>query len=514
MQRLIYIGMIGFAAACQESGLSELKDPNDGGGMEIEVTPSALDFGTLGAEDPASLRTFTISSIGVDDATVSAIEIQGADATSYTLVIPFMETVLSPGESTDIQVSFIPDGANALNAEAVVFSDDPENGQIPVQLIGDGAIPDLVITPDPLNFGATYVGCQMDNEITLTNVGSETLEIYSVSDIEDAFTINNMPSLPLVLLPNEEYILDVTFTPDIEGTYSSEVTVISNDPEGNEVAIQSGIGQYIASYEDFWENPVDPPSDIVFSVDQSCSMSDDNALLASNFSTFISQLSNYTTDWQIMIANADNGCNNGGIYNPNTPNYVSSFQSQVQTGGAGYNTERLLTIVSSAIENTDAGECNYGFLRSNAMLHIIMVSDEPDQSSSGHSTYVNQIIAKKGAPENVRMSVIYNPNNHVGRYTGAANDTGGLIFDIRNSNWASPSNLQLLAEASVISDQYDLGNPALEHTIQVFVNGFEVAYSSGNWHYDSGANAVVFDQNPPQEGDTISITYAVPASCE
>lgn len=514
MQRILYMGMIGFVTACQESNLNELKEPYDAGGMAIEVTPAALDFGTLTADDAASLRTFTITSVGVNDLTVSAIELQGNDATSYSLMIPFMETVLSPQEAVDIQVAFLPDGANALQAEAIVFSDDPDNEAVSVQLIGQGAIPDLVITPDPLNFGATYVGCHMENNITLTNAGSDTLNVYSISDIPDAFTINNMPSFPFSLEPNEEYVLDVTFTPDIEGTYSSSINVISDDPDGNEAATQSGIGQYIASYQDYWENPVDPPSDILFSVDQSCSMSDDNALLASNFSTFISQLSNYTTDWQIMIANADNGCNNGGIYTPNVPNYVSSFQSNVQTGGGGSNTEKLLTIVSSAIENTDPGECNYGFLRPNAMLHIITVSDEPDQSSYSYSTYVNQIIAKKGAPENVRISVIYNPNDHWGNYTGAANDTGGLIFDIRNSNWASASNLQLLAEASIISDQYDLNNPALEHTIQVYVNGYEVSLSSGNWHYDSAANAVVFDQSPPQEGDTITITYATAATCE
>ena len=514
MQRIIYMGMIAFATACQESSLNELKDPSDAGGMAIEVSPSALDFGTLSAEDAAALRTFTITSVGVDDLTVSAIEMQGEAASSYTLVIPFMETILSPGESTDIQVSFFPDGANSLAAEAVVFSDDPDNEAVPVQLVGNGAVPDLVITPDPLNFGAAYVGCHMDNSITLTNVGSETLDVYSISDIPDAFSIQNMPSFPFSLEPNEEYVLDVIFTPDIEGTYSSSIEVISSDPQGAETATQSGIGQYIASYQDYWENPVEPPSDILFSVDQSCSMSDDAALLASNFSTFISELSNYTTDWQIMIANADNGCNNGGIYTPTTPNYISSFDANIQTGGNGYNTERLLTIVSSAIENTDAGECNSGFLRPNAMLHIITVSDEPDQSSSGHSTYVNQIIAKKGSPDNVRISVIYNPNDNWGRYTSAANDTGGLIFDIRNSNWASPSNLQLLAEASVISDQYDLENIPLEHTIQVYVNGYEVSISSGNWHYEASTNAVVFDANPPQEGDNITITYSTPANCE
>ena len=54
------------------------------------------------------------------------------------------------------------------------------------------------------------------------------------------------------------------------------------------------------------------PSDIIFAVDQSCSMDDDAANLASNFSSFIGQLSNYSNDWQIMVVNDDNGCTNLG----------------------------------------------------------------------------------------------------------------------------------------------------------------------------------------------------------
>ena len=41
-------------------------------------------------------------------------------------------------------------------------------------------------------------------------------------------------------------------------------------------------------------------------------MYDDAALLASSFSSFISQLSNYSTDWQIMVSNNDDGCTNSG----------------------------------------------------------------------------------------------------------------------------------------------------------------------------------------------------------
>jgi hypothetical protein len=92
--------------------------------------------------------------------------------------------------------------------------------------------------------------------------------------------------------------------------------------------------------------------------------------------------------------------------------------------------------------------------------------------------------------------------------------TGGLLFDITNSssnNWASPSNLALLAEASVIPDRYNLDQPAVESTVEVYINGYLV---QGNWYYDDAQQAVVFDSNPPGEGDTIEISYAALAECE
>jgi hypothetical protein len=239
-------------------------------------------------------------------------------------------------------------------------------------------------------------------------------------------------------------------------------------------------------------------------------MGDDKTLLASSFSTFISQLNNYSTDWQIIVANQDSGCNTSGILTPMVSSYQTSFQSAVMSGGGSY-TEALLTPTRNAVENTDPGECNAGFMRPNAMLHIIMVSDEPEQSGGNYSDFVNAIITKKGNPSNVRLSSIYNPGHHNGRYVGAANDTGGLLFDITDNTWADANNLQLIAEASVIADKYDLDQPAVESTVEVYVNGYFV---QGNWYYDSSQQAVFFDSNPPGEGDSIEIHYSAIAECE
>ena len=93
---------------------------------------------------------------------------------------------------------------------------------------------------------------------------------------------------------------------------------------------------------------------------------------------------------------------NLGVFsqNPLVPEWTISDQYQ----------EALLTEARNAIEETDNGECNAGFLRSNAMLHIILVSDEPEQSVdiSGETwqQLADQIIAKRGSSGLVRISSI------------------------------------------------------------------------------------------------------------
>ena len=344
--------------------------------------------------------------------------------------------------------------------------------------------------------------------------------IYNIGGLEEPFLSEVMPAFPLTLLPEESFSFAIDFIPGLEGQYTDALEVTSNDPDGMQSVDFSGIGQYMATYQQQWANPIDPPSDILFVVDRSGSMDTYTNQLAANFQTFINELSNYAADWQVMVVTDDNACSNySGILSPYVSSYQNLFTAGVSNGGnSGGNglTEKLVEMARNAIENTDPGECNAGFLRNNSLLHIIMVTDEWEQSSYQITDMINDIIAKKGGnPDNVKMTAIYNPNDDSGlRYQNAVNMTGGLLFDITNSstnNWASPANLQLLAEASVIPDRYDLDQAAVESTIEVYINGYLV---QGNWHYDEVGQAVVFDANPPGEGDSIEIVYAALAECE
>ncbi len=513
------------ALGCSETGINEINKPPPANGARIEVDPLSLNFGTFSTGSEPIPRTFTITNVGTGELDIDQLELVGADATSFSIWQDPGPITLLEAETEEITVLFEAAGANAIAAQVMVRSNDPDEPTVPVNLVGEGAVPDLVVIPDPLDMGSTYVGCNKVNEVLLSNNGLEELTIYSYaySDPAIPFTVVSGPTLPITLQAGEFTSLGIQFVPADNSVSLGSLQIVSNDPDDAGIynATQMGTGEYIATYEQYWENPVDPPSDIIFSVDQSCSMDDDAANLASNFSSFINELSNYSNDWQIMVVNDDNGCTNSGILTPSTPNFQSTFSSAVQSGGGSY-TESLLTVTANAVENTDSGECNFGFMRSNAMLHVVMVSDEPEQSWGAWSDYVNQINTKKGNSDNVRLSSIagdypsgcWASGNSADPGTGyweATNATNGVFLSIC-SNWASPSNLQVLAEASVISDAYPLDHEPLPETILVYHNGTSI---TGTWTYDDSLQSVVFDSGlAPEEGDTIRIVYSTPATCD
>ncbi|MGC6509286.1 MAG: choice-of-anchor D domain-containing protein [Myxococcota bacterium] len=502
---------------CSDYEFDKITDPGAGDGALIEVDPASLNFGIAGSDDDPVVQTFTVYSVGVADLEIDSIELVGDGALSYAFVVDPGSFVLPPGASQDIEVIFDPVGAAAQTSQALVHSSDINNPHVPVNLFGEGAVSELQITPDPLNFGTTYVGCPRENEVLLTNIGTEPLDIFAITQDGETFSIVEQPALPVTLQPNEETIVYVQYDPASDAVETGELTVVSSEPMGVRTAEQLGEGAYGAYFEQLWNHPVDPPTDIIFSVDQSCSMDDDVSRLANNFNVFINELSNYSSDWQIMVVNGDDGCSNSGILRPQTNNYSGVFSNTIQNGGGGSYTEKLLTITSRAVENTDQNECNAGFMRPNSLLHIVMVSDEPEQSNGSWDSYLNQVIAKKGNPANVRMSSIAgdypsgcgsaDPGDG---YYQASQASGGVFLSICG-DWSSPSNLQLLAEASVVADSYPLDHPAVGSTVEVMVNGQPV---TSGWYYDSGTNSVIFENNPPEEGDTIKITYAVPANCD
>ena len=280
--------------------------------------------------------------------------------------------------------------------------------------------PLLAISPDPLDFGSLGVSCETSQELLLENLGDETVTLTGVS-VDDAavFELADDSALPLSILPHASTYLTLAFAPRDEQDYSAELVfnLRVGDEPGSQRSVLGGAGFLGEAITDTWEVGTDAAVDIIFAVDQSGSMEDDKEALAKGFSTMVDSLSLVSSDWQLAVVNDDDGCNRSGILTPESEGADEAFEAAVTDGGGDW-TEALLTLATRALENLEESGCNEGLIREDAALHVIVVSDGEDSSTSlGGAAWdenLAALLASKASADLVTVSAI------VGPYPGGA----------------------------------------------------------------------------------------------
>jgi hypothetical protein len=506
-----YAALIG----CSENGLGSVIGDDLGLDPDIVVEPAQVEFGTLRSDEEAT-EILTIRNVGEDVLHLDGVEIDGA---SFTLIGDAdLPDRLEPEEGAAFQVRFSPMGANQQLGAVFVTSDDPDSPRLSVPLSGDGAVPELRITPADHDFGTLFVGCEGDVALELENVGVEDLTVDAISLVDDAgaYALTDTNTVPFVLGPGARTGVSVSFVPGAAGAATARVEVASNDPRGVVAANQAGEARYGAIASDTFQMPSDPPVDILFAVDQSCSMDAHAANLGSNFQTFIQEIQTVTANWRVGVVTLDTGCFNDTVFASSTPNLVQRFTSAVAVGGDGTPyTEALFRLSQIALGNTTPGRCNGSFLRPDALLHVVLVSDEYEQSGISPGTYVTSVWGYKAAPSLVKVSGIIcpaggcpNDSGTASGYADAVSITGGVRLDIMTTNWGASA--RALAEASVAGiGRFELSQYADADSIIVTVDG--AAWTTG-WRFDPVSNELVFDTLPPV-GATIDVDYGVLVRC-
>jgi hypothetical protein len=512
------------AAACtNESGLHKADESEEGGPPQILVAPELLDFGGLRRHEEGT-RSFTVTNVGERDLHVREIVIEGEAGFLLPDPVEDLSFVLPSGGNRSVSVLFSPTGPDAHHDRALVSSDDPESPVVAVDLQATGLYPDLVIEPDPYDFGVMFVGCPALGRLRLVNQGEETLTVSSLELESAAYGLLSGPELPLILAPGESSPFDVSYVPLAAASDRAFVRAGSDDPLSPTEGELRGAGIHLGLYEDRFVIPEYPSVDLMFVVDQSGSMADDQASLAANFGLFVDALSDIDADWQIMVVNYYSGCNSLGILRPSTADYESIFAEAVRTGsyeewhsGGGISPtgEAGLHVAWAGVDVSGAGECNAGFMRADTWLHIVIVTDEPDQSPNTWDWYVDAISALKGSRSKVRISAIAGdyPSGCASAAAGvgyyeAVTSTGGSFLSIC-SDWGT--TMTLLADVTVSQDAFDLSETPDPSTLVVTVDGS--ARASG-WRYDATSNAVIFEADVPSGGSEVSVSYLAVGACE
>ncbi len=522
MHRSIFLGLV-FATGCSEINLVGGQNPENGPGPDILVDPPSLTYGTLSVGDEET-QTFSVQNIG--DATLHVGDIVVGSGIAFTVIGPETQFDLEPGESKEVTVAFSPMGADENFGQVLVVSDDPDSPQTPVDLLGYGAVPELKITPDDHVFGDTFIPCGASVELKLENIGSEDLVITEVDYTSGGMLTldtTGAPSLPLTLAPGEFETVSVSFAAATEGSDTGRLDVTSNDPRGVVSADQNGEGAYASSLTETFTEPGVPPVDVIMLIDQSCSMEQNNiADVRDGMPDFVAELQQ-TSDWQLIQITKVSGpqayCGNGGVLTPSTPNVAdilvdNAFNAVDQVANSAPLTllsESLLEAADIALGKTGSGGCNAGFLRPGALLHVIILSDEPEQSGQNASHWIDVLQGYTSSPDYLKISGVLDINRACGEgsavYSAAVSQTGGSELNICNANWGSQFGA-IASEVLAGIRTYNLSQEPDPRSVVVTVNGtpttdIEVV----------GSNVTI--QSPAVgSGDLVEITYGVLSTCD
>jgi hypothetical protein len=477
---------------------------------QIEVWPPVLEFDSLALGDSAVLP-LTVRNVGLAPLTIVGAQLSGTSA--FTLPAEPSLT-LEPDAEASFDVAFSPVNPEDYGS-LYVLSDDPTAPSVEVPLSGGAEVGELLVLPNPLDFGEVPLGCSQSGTVYLQNVGSVDLTIDSIVPLGASFGATWDFALPLVIPAGGQVEVPMTYTADDLEPDAGEVWITSDAIIDVTIARQSGSGTENSSVHDEWWQGNGPwdKTDIVFYVDQSLSMRDDHERLQANFSRFVSILESLDLDWQIMVVTDEDGCHNEDILDRDTPDAEDQFVAAVD-GPWGRDTEAGLTLVTKAIEKSNGG-CNDGFLRPDAKTTAVMVSDEPEQSRRPWNEYVDEM---RGYSPNIGITSIVgdvpggcataDPGSG---YVEASLATGGAVLSICNEDWSGYFETIAALSALGQTDTFVLTSIPDPATILVMVDGNRTTA----WTYDATWNAVVFDAGAvPDPGVEIDATYDIAADCD
>ena len=505
----------------------------------IQVTPTSLDFGNdfdiVGGSEPIT-QTVQVQNVGA--APLHILDLYLAKGEPSYDVSQISALTLNVGATAQFTVTFDPKQPFEHPEQVLIDSDDCETPTAAVDVNGVGLAPQIEVDPLTVDFGYLDVGCETAQKITISNVGNAPLVLTSApqftSNDPNAFTyfagsnpedLTSELTFPLTIPVGEGRDTWLTYAPLDEQDDHGVLAVTSNDPYQPSVhAEQTGGITGTVENEDLFEQPAKPMTDIVFVVDNSGSMTEEQANLANNFEYFIYKLQTSNADYRIGVITTDQSDFQGEVITPDTLNAVEKFTDQAVAGTGGSGTERALQMLYNCVQ--PGGDCSKtaDFMRDDALFAGIIVSDEPDQSALTPEGYVEYFWTLKDDPDLIKIHAIAGHIPDVTcstcaspgfGYDTAVDLTEGTFLDVCADDWGA--SLSALAESSIQDlSLFKLSEDPVEDTIKVYVDD---ARQYNGWWYtgheeDLGNNAVKFqDEYIPEGGSEVRIEYVVREEC-
>lgn len=209
----------------------------------VGPSPSSVNFGNQLIGTTSGAQTVTLTNTGNLSLSAPAITISGTNHADFNQTNTCTSPV-APQANCSISVTFTPT-INGTETANVMIADSAPNSPQNVPLTGTGFPPGpaATLSPTSLTFPTTLLHVTSSPQtVTLTNVGTTTLTVTSITTSGDFGQTNNcIPSV----LAGANCSINVTFTPTNSSTRTGTLTITDNAPNKSQTASLTGVGTVV-----------------------------------------------------------------------------------------------------------------------------------------------------------------------------------------------------------------------------------------------------------------------------
>jgi hypothetical protein len=528
----------------------------------ISVTPMALNFGVISPPQTKDIG-FTVRNLGTQSSDVCLItnlqlgaEIGTPAMSEAIFSLPageIPEKELMPGETMQVLVRAWPKGnlppmPTQISGRVNFNISNPTAPQGSVPLSATLAPSCLSINPSSLNFGTVQKDCVSPAKTFTVYNTCPTAVVLNSSNIVGGPNEFSAPRTPMLgsLAPAATVSFDLKYAPKDFGpdTGAFRINVTQSGTAVDYIVTLTGQGDTMGLNTDTFRQDSKPKADILLVIDDSGSMFDKQQSLGMNFGSFIQYARNSAVDFNVAVTTTDFSAGTKGQFKavPNsgekiltsmTPMLDAKFGALVNVGTNGSGTESCLEGAVLALTAPNITSTNTGFLRPDAVLAVVCVTDAEDQGNSPVPFYLNTLLNVKGSTRAGQFT--YNvvgpflgsappgncsydePNPDATKHIAMVNATNGVKEEICTMNWATAlenigKNAFGFRTNFFLTARPDLTNGRM---IEVKIDGTVLANEdpvrqSTIWRYDETQNSINFEPTyVPEPGEVLTVTYNV-----
>ena len=531
----------------------------------LEIFPrDRLEFGTI-PSDGSSVRTVTVVNSGCarPARVVSADVVQGQGQFRVENDLPIS---LRPGEQVRLQVRYqdplFPDPIGD-GGRLVLLTNDAALPSVTLFLKGFLDPPNLEVFPREVDFGTVaYRNPREPQQRSECSSGTEVVQLYSTGNspvtLSDVYvdpardplfqiasvTLNGQPidfTQPFRIPRDQEVRTELVFSPTrtLPAEHESVLVFEHDGPGRRTEVLLRGRGAPDGPVEEVFRQLPGPKADLLWVIDDSCSMFDEQARLISNLSRFVAIADQTNADYQMGVVDTDGASSSAGRLKRCFPapalvgtgygtpeERQAAFECMFDVGLQGGPDEQGLGAAKRALEralyDTSDANPNQGLVREDASLSVVVVTDEDDSTELASRVVEQFFLSVKGFdnPEQFRFhSIIYPTTSDEDceesffgtpgfRYADMSRRTGGLIFNICRDDWR-PILDNLGIDTFIPKTRWSLSQTADPATMTVVVDGVPVPRDSTNgWSFDLTSNRVQFNgDGVPPAGAEVRVRY-------